>query len=222
MAKSSTSPFDLAVEKYFDNNSALIAGVDEVGRGCLCGSVVAAVVVIPLSKLKQLTKMGVTDSKKLTAKKRKDLVPQIKELVTDWQVSEVDSKTIDQINILQASLGAMTKAIENLSVSPDLCLIDGNVLLPNLSYHQVALVKGDLRSPIIGAASILAKVWRDQQMIEYHQQYPMYDFIKNKGYGTKKHREAIDKYGLTPQHRLSFSPCKNYLLKQKEIEESNP
>ena len=218
MSKSSALAFDLTLKDYVDDSSALIAGVDEVGRGCLCGSVVAAVVVISLSKLEELRKMGVTDSKKLTAKKRKDLVPQIREFVTDWQVSEVESKIIDQINILQASLQAMTEAIENLSVSPDLCLIDGNMLLPNLSYPQIAVVKGDLRSPIIGAASILAKVWRDQQMIEYHQQYPMYDLQKNKGYGTKKHLEAIDKYGLTPQHRLSFSPCKNYLWKQNKIE----
>lgn len=187
---------------------SLIAGVDEVGRGCLCGSVVAGVVVIRVQDIFQLVNLGVTDSKKLTAKKREKLVPQIKEIVPAWQIWEIDSQTIDQINILQASLLAMRKAIENLAVAPDLCLVDGNKLIPKLNYPQITVVKGDLRSPIIGSASILAKVWRDQQMIDYHQQYPMYDLINNKGYGTRKHREAIDKYGVTPQHRLSFSPCK--------------
>lgn len=217
MSQSSSLPIDFILEDYLDNTSALIAGVDEVGRGCLFGSVVACVVVVKLSQVKSLTEMGVGDSKKLSAKKRANLVPQIENFVVDWQIAEVDSKTIDQINILQASLLAMTKAIDSLSVSPNLCLIDGNMLLPNISYRQIALVKGDLRSPIIGAASILAKVWRDQQMSDYHQQYPMYDLAKNKGYGTKKHTEAIEKYGLTPQHRRSFSPCKNYLSKQTEL-----
>ena len=209
MKKNSTSSLDIPFENYVDSDSALIAGVDEVGRGCLCGSVVASVVVIPFCKLEELNQMGITDSKKLTAKKREKLVPQIKEFITDWQIAEVDSQTIDRINILQASLQAMKQAITSLSVTPDLCLIDGNQLIPNLSYPQITVVKGDLRSSIIGAASILAKVWRDQKMMAYHQQYPMYDFNNNKGYGTKKHLEAIAKYGITPQHRLSFAPCKN-------------
>ena len=216
MIKSSTSHQEISFENYVNNDSALIAGVDEVGRGCLFGSVVAAVVVIPLCKLKQLNRMGITDSKKLTAKKREKLVPQIKEFVTDWQIAEVESQTIDRINILQASLQAMQQAITSLSVVPDLCLIDGNKLVPNLSYPQITVVKGDLRSSIIGAASILAKVWRDQQMIAYHQQYPMYDLNNNKGYGTKKHLDAIAKHGITPQHRLSFTPCKSSLLKHKQ------
>jgi ribonuclease HII len=216
MNKNSTSSLEIPFDNYVDNDSALIAGVDEVGRGCLCGSVVASVVVIPLSKLAELDQMGITDSKKLTAKKREQLIPQIKDFVTDWQIAEIDSQTIDRINILQASLEAMRQAITNLAVTPDLCLIDGNKLIPNLSYPQVAVVKGDLRSSIIGAASILAKVWRDQQMIAYHQEYPMYDFKNNKGYGTKKHLEAIAKYGLTPQHRYSFSPCQLELIMNNE------
>jgi ribonuclease HII len=212
-------PCSLSLEipfaNYINSDSALIAGVDEVGRGCLCGSVVAAVVVIPFSQLQDLEQIGITDSKKLTAKRREKLVPQIKELVTDWQITEVDSQTIDRLNILQASLFAMRQAITSLAVAPDLCLIDGNHSVPHLSYPQITLVQGDLRSSLIGAASILAKVWRDQQMIAYHEQYPMYDFQNNKGYGTKKHLAAIAKYGLTPQHRLSFAPCKNFLRQQK-------
>jgi ribonuclease HII len=125
---------------------------------------------------------------------------------------------IDRINILQASLLAMKQAINNLSVSPDLFLIDGNQRLPDFSFSQITVVKGDLRSPVIGAASILAKVWRDEQMIKYHQEYPMYDFTHNKGYGTKKHLEAIATYGLTPQHRLSFTPCKNFAVVNNQLD----
>ena len=195
--------------QYQLNENSLIAGVDEVGRGCLCGSVVAGVAVIAIKDLTKLVEIGVADSKKLTARKREKLFPQIQETVLAWQIWEIDSKTIDKINILQASLLAMRKAIENLTIEPDLCLVDGNKLIPKLNYPQVTVIKGDLRSPIIGAGSILAKVWRDQQMIEYHQKYPMYDFANNKGYATKKHREAIVKYGVTPLHRLSFAPCKS-------------
>ena len=195
--------------QYQLNENSLIAGVDEVGRGCLCGSVVAGVAVISIKDLAKLVEIGVTDSKKISPKKREKLVPEIKEIVTAWQVWEIDSKTIDEINILQASLLAMRKAIENLGVQPALCLVDGNKLIPKLNYPQVTVIKGDLRSPVIGCGSILAKVWRDEQMVKYHQKYPMYDFANNKGYGTKKHREAIEKYGITPWHRLSFSPCQD-------------
>lgn len=198
---------DFCIDDYINCTSDLIVGVDEVGRGCLFGQVVACAVVLPFDDFYKLDHIGVTDSKKLTAKKREVLVPKIQEIVTGWYIAEIDNLIIDEINIFQASLQAMTKAINGLSVHPALCLVDGNASLPELKYPQQALIKGDLRSPVIAAASILAKVWRDQKMIQYHQQYPEYDFKNNKGYGTKKHLEAIKKYGLTPLHRLSFAPC---------------
>lgn len=198
---------DFCINNYINYTSDLIVGVDEVGRGCLFGEVVACAVVLPFDDFYKLDHIGVTDSKKLTAKKREALVPKIQKIVTGWHIAEIDNLIIDEINIFQASLQAMTKAINGLSFHPALCLVDGNASLPELKYPQKTLIKGDLRSPVIAAASILAKVWRDQKMIQYHQQYPEYDFKNNKGYGTKKHLEAIKKYGITPLHRLSFAPC---------------
>ncbi|WP_017294005.1 ribonuclease HII [Geminocystis herdmanii] len=198
---------DFQIMEYLEDYGALVAGVDEVGRGCLCGSVVACAVVLPYNQAYLLEDMGVKDSKKLTAKQRLAMISLIQEVVTDWCIAEVDNSTIDSINIHQASLLAMSQAIKGLSVSPSLCLIDGKFSVPNLPYAQVSLVKGDARSSIIASASILAKVDRDQKMIFYDNQYPEYDWKNNKGYGTKKHLLAIQKYGVTPLHRLSFSPC---------------
>jgi len=186
------------------NSDSLIVGVDEVGRGCLFGGVVAAAVAMPLKKIHLLKEIGVNDSKKLTAKKREALVSQIEGLVTGYCIIEVDNVTIDRINIFQASLQAMTEAVMGLSISPYLCLIDGKFTLPNLPFPQLSLIKGDGRSPLIASASILAKVWRDQKMLEYDQLYPQYDLKNNKGYPTKKHKDAIAAYGLTPLHRKSF------------------
>lgn len=192
----------------------LIAGVDEVGRGCLFGEVVAAAVVLPLKKVHLLRQMGVTDSKLLSPGKRKRLVPLIQQLVSAYHIAEVDSTTIDRLNIHQAVILAMTKALEGLGVAPFVCLIDGPSSLPPLAkkapLRQIALVKGDKRSPVIAAASILAKVWRDEKMRQYHQIYPQYDLLNNKGYPTKKHLQAIARYGVTPHHRLSFAPCRAY------------
>lgn len=187
------------------DSDSLIVGVDEVGRGCLFGGVVAAAVAMPLKKIHLLRDIGVNDSKKLTARKRESLINPIKAVVDSYSIVEVDNITIDQINIFQASLLAMTRAILNLSISPYLCLIDGKFTLPNLSFPQISLIKGDMRSPLIASASILAKVWRDEKMLEYDQRYPNYDLKNNKGYGTKKHRDAIALYGLTPLHRKSFN-----------------
>lgn len=198
---------DFDIREYLEDDEALVAGVDEVGRGCLCGSVVACAVVLPYNQASLLTDMGVRDSKKLTAKQRLGMISVIQKVVTDWCIAEVDNNTIDTLNIHQASLWAMSLAIKGLSVSPSLCLVDGKFLLPDLPYPQVSLVKGDARSSLIASASILAKVDRDQKMILYDKQYPQYDWKNNKGYGTKKHLLAIQKYGLTPLHRLSFSPC---------------
>ncbi|MBD2394228.1 ribonuclease HII [Cyanobacterium aponinum FACHB-4101] len=187
------------------DSDSLIVGVDEVGRGCLFGGVVAAAVAMPLKKIHLLRDIGVNDSKKLTPRKRESLINPIKAVVDCYSIVEVDNITIDQINIFQASLLAMTRAILNLSISPYLCLVDGKFTLPNLSFPQISLIKGDMRSPLIASASILAKVWRDEKMLEYDQRYPNYDLKNNKGYGTKKHQDAIALYGLTPLHRKSFN-----------------
>lgn len=191
--------------------TALVAGVDEVGRGCLFGEVVAVAVVMPMDKIHLLADLGVKDSKKLSPKKREQLVPQIQGLVTDYAMGVVDVATIDKINILQASLLAMHGAITGLKVSPELSLVDGNQRIPHLDLPQITMIQGDGRSPLIAAASILAKVWRDQKMVEYGQQYPHYDLAQNKGYGTKKHLRAIEQYGITPHHRRSFNPVSRQL-----------
>lgn len=201
---------------YLTDSEAMVAGVDEVGRGCLFGAVVAAAVVLPIKSVVKLEQIAVTDSKKLTAKKRENLVIQIEEIVTDWQIAAVDNQIIDQINIFQASLQAMTQAINQLKYTPDLCLIDGKFTLPNLQYPQLNLIKGDGRSTVIGSASIVAKVWRDQQIIKYANQFPEYDLAQNKGYPTKKHLEAIKKYGITSLHRQSFSPCQSNAVRLRK------
>ncbi|MBF2058146.1 MAG: ribonuclease HII [Cyanobacterium sp. T60_A2020_053] len=202
------SLFDLIPNNYLNNlhDHSLIAGVDEVGRGCIFGEVVASVVVMPLKNISLLKDIGVDDSKKLTHQKRVTLVPKIKALVTEVQIAKVDAQTIDQINILQASLLAMKLAINQLKISPQLCLIDGNFTIPQLNYPQIPIIKGDSISPLIGAASIIAKVYRDQLMLEYSALHPEYDLAHNKGYPTAKHRRALNQFGITPHHRLSFSP----------------
>jgi ribonuclease HII len=181
-----------------------IAGVDEVGRGALFGPVVAAAVVFPESSFEQLISLQVKDSKQLSAKKRTDLAVKIKELVTDWQIGVVENTEIDQINIRQATLKAMGLAVSSLNPQPDLCLVDGQDLIPNLTIPQNALIKGDQNSPVISAASIIAKVWRDELILSYSLQYPEYDLACNKGYGTKKHLTALAQYGPTSLHRSSF------------------
>jgi ribonuclease HII len=191
----------------FTTQDSLIAGVDEVGRGALFGSVVAAAVVLPLSAIPQLIELGVKDSKTLSPLKRQKLIQPIKGLVTGWQISFATVAEIDELNILQASLLAMKRSVLNLPVTPNLCLIDGNFSIPNLSLKQKTVIKGDLRSPIIAAASILAKVWRDELITNLADQYPEYDLARNKGYPTAKHRLAIARQGITPEHRRSFKSC---------------
>ncbi|MGB2925589.1 MAG: ribonuclease HII [Limnothrix sp.] len=183
---------------------SLIAGVDEVGRGCLFGSVVAAAVVVNPAQEAQLWAMGVRDSKKLFAKKRTLLVPKIEAVVADWAIAAASVEEIDEVNILQATFFAMGRAVEQLITTPDELLIDGKQIIPNCKYAQTALIKGDDLSGAIAAASILAKVYRDKLMVEFAETYPEYDLANNKGYGTKKHRLAIANYGLTPHHRRSF------------------
>ena len=185
----------------------LIAGVDEVGRGALFGSVVAAAVIIPQSASSQLIELGVKDSKKLSSQQRQALIKPIKQLVTGWQVSYASATEIDDLNILQASLLAMKRCVIGLTVTPDLCLIDGKFAIPDLNLPQKTVIKGDLRSPIIAAASILAKEWRDELIVNLAEKYPEYDLANNKGYPTAKHLAAIKQCGITPEHRRSFKSC---------------
>ena len=190
--------YDLPIAK-------LVAGVDEAGRGPLAGSVVAAAVILdhPHSII------GLTDSKKLTAEKRGTLEKQIKQSAIAWAIGEASCTEIDKINILQASLLAMKRAILQLSPMPGQVLIDGNRVpdIPGLAMR--AIVKGDLYEPCISAASILAKQFRDRQMVKLHQQYPQYQFAQHKGYPTRLHRSLLKQYGASPVHRVSFKPVRD-------------
>jgi ribonuclease HII len=187
----------------------LIAGVDEVGRGALFGIVVAAAVILPKTALIDCQKWGIKDSKKLSAQRREQLVPKIHQVAIGYSIGVATVAEIDELNILQATLVAMRRAITGLTVTPELCLIDGNKPIPNLDIPQQTLIKGEDRSISIAAASILAKVWRDRVMTELDLIYPQYHLANHKGYGTAQHLDAIAKYGITPEHRQSFSPCKS-------------
>ena len=176
-----------------------IAGVDEVGRGPLAGPVVTAAVILP----KDFSLLGVDDSKKLSAKRRDELFEEIKSAALCWAIGRRDNICIDKINILEATKEAMAEAIHKLSIVPDHVLIDA-VTLKNLNIPQTAIIRGDSTSVSIAAASILAKVTRDREMVAYHEQYPWYAFDSNKGYGTKAHYDGLDAHGLCPLHRKSF------------------
>ncbi|MEM7726612.1 MAG: ribonuclease HII [Cyanobacteria bacterium P01_A01_bin.45] len=191
------------------NFSGMVAGVDEVGRGALFGPVVAAAVILPVESYSELIAAKIKDSKKLSANRRVKLSKQICDLATDWKIGYASSAEIDSINILQASLLAMFRAIDQLNPQPDLCLIDGNQSLKNLHLLQETIVKGDERSLSIAAASIVAKVWRDTLISKLASEYPLYDLESNKGYGSKKHLLALKEYGSSPLHRLSFRPCQS-------------
>lgn len=177
----------------------LIAGVDEVGRGPLAGPVCVAAVIMPLDDLIE----GIDDSKKISEKKRNVLYEQIKEKAIAYSVQLVDEQTIDKINILEATKLAMKKAIEDLSLRPDIVLVDAISKL-DVDVEIRGIVKGDALSYSIGCASILAKVTRDNLMVELAKEYPEYGFEKHKGYGTKQHIEALKEYGPCIYHRLSF------------------
>jgi ribonuclease HII len=186
----------------------LIAGVDEVGRGALFGVVVTAAVILPKNMLLDCQQWGIKDSKKLSARQREQLVPQIQDMAIAYQIGVATVAEIDELNILQATLVAMHRAITGLEITPELCLVDGNKAIPQLAIPQQTLVKGEDRSISIAAASILAKVWRDRLMIELAEIYPEYHLAKNKGYGTAQHLRAIEQHGITTEHRQSFSPCR--------------
>ncbi len=184
-----------------------VAGVDEVGRGCLFGEVVAAAVILPIDKLIDLENLGVTDSKKLAPKRREQLDKIIREMAIAYTIGTATVEEIDEMNILAASLLAMERAIAKLQPQPNHCLIDGNQLLRFkliTPIPQTTVIKGDSLSISIAAASIVAKVWRDRQMIELAEIYTGYDLATNKGYGTLKHREAIAQLGYSNLHRKTF------------------
>ncbi|MGD9698869.1 ribonuclease HII [Acinetobacter sp.] len=184
-----------------------IAGVDEAGRGPLVGSVVAAAVILdPNNPIE-----GLNDSKKLSEKKREKLFVEIQKKALAWAIAEASHEEIDQINILQASLLAMRRAVEALHLQPEHVLVDGNKVPQGLTMSCDAVVGGDALHAEISAASILAKVTRDREMVVLDRQYPHFGFAKHKGYPTKAHFEAIAEHGVIDQHRRSYAPVKNAL-----------
>lgn len=186
----------------------LIAGVDEVGRGPLIGNVVAAAVILdPANPV-----AGLTDSKKLSEKKREQLFPLIQERALAWSIAWASPQEIDELNILHATMLAMQRAVSQLSVVPQFALIDGNRCPPGLPCPAEAIVKGDLKEPAISAASILAKVYRDREMAELDLRYPDYGFARHKGYPTALHMERLRLLGPLPEHRRSFRPVAELLL----------
>ncbi len=185
----------------------LVAGVDEAGRGPLAGSVVAAAVILDAARPID----GLTDSKKLSAARRASLEVEIKSRASAWAIAESSEQEVDELNSLQASLLAMKRALLALDVKPEQVLVDGNRLPPLDGYHMLAIVGGDLSEPCISAASILAKEFRDRQMLELDRLYPQYCFAQHKGYPTALHRELLKKHGVSPVHRRSFRPVRELL-----------
>lgn len=195
--------------KYYKNSINFICGCDEAGRGCLCGPVVAAAVILP----KEYSNELINDSKQLTPKQRENLFLDIIKNALSYGVGYVDSVTIDKINIYEASRQAMIKAINNLNYKYDLVLTDA-MPIHTLNKEVIPIIKGDAKCKCIAAASIIAKVCRDHYMLAMALKYPQFHFDKNKGYGTKVHLEALEKYGPIPNfHRFSYAPIKNQQLK---------
>lgn len=191
-------------KELYKSGCKYIGGVDEVGRGPLIGSVVAACVILPFDFALE----GLTDSKKLSEKKRDEFYKIIWDKATSIGIGIVDEKVIDEVNIYEATKIAMKKAISDTNIKPDHVLIDAMPL--DIDVPTTSIIKGDAKSISIAAASVIAKVTRDRMMYELDKIYPMYDLANNKGYGTKKHIEAIKKYGITKYHRLSFKPVSEY------------
>ncbi|WP_420552378.1 ribonuclease HII [Tenacibaculum aiptasiae] len=179
---------------------SLEAGTDEAGRGCLSGPVVAAAVILPENFQHDL----LNDSKQLSEKKRQELRPYIEEHALAYAVSFIHHEEVDELNVLQASITGMHRSIEQLSTQPEFIIIDGNKFKPYKEVPYQTIVKGDAKFMSIAAASILAKTYRDEFMEKIHQEFPQYNWKKNKGYPTKEHRNAIREHGATPYHRKSF------------------
>lgn len=200
-------------KEYLKSGYKYICGIDEVGRGCLFGPVTAAAVIMPLSlsfnnNENENIIEGIEDSKKLSPKIRKELSKKIIEKSIDYSIYSISEKIIDEINILNATKLAMIKAVENLKIKPDILFIDALEL--DIDIKQISIIKGDSKSYSIGCASILAKVSRDEMMNNLPEEYQKYKISKNKGYGTKEHLEAIEKYGPSDKHRFTFEPIKSY------------
>ena len=184
----------------FYKENTIEAGCDEAGRGCLAGPVFAAAVILPASFESEL----LNDSKKLTEKQRYKLRPLIEKEALAWAVEAVTNIEIDDVNILNASFLAMNRAVQKLKIEPEHLLIDGNHFRPQTEIPFTCMIKGDGRFYSIAAASVLAKTYRDDFMLKIHEDFPGYDWNKNKGYPTKKHREGIKKFGVTKYHRMTF------------------
>lgn len=193
------------------NEDLLEAGCDEAGRGCLAGSVYAAAVILPPDFENEL----LNDSKQLTERQRYVLRPLIEENAVAWAVGVVTAQEIDKINILNASILAMHRALDGLKVRPEYVIVDGNRFKPYCSIPWKTIVKGDGKYMNIAAASVLAKTYRDDYMLRLHEEYPMYDWAHNKGYPAKKHREGIKQYGTTPYHRMTYNLLGNKQLDLK-------
>ncbi len=186
---------------FYDKFNKFEAGCDEAGRGCLAGPVTAAAVIFD----KTYQNKWINDSKKLTETDRDELRLEIEQAALSWSVAFVDQETIDKINILNASILAMHRALDGLQVTPDFVLVDGNKFMPYKNIPFQTVIQGDGKYMSIAAASILAKTHRDAYMKKLHAEFPQYDWLHNKGYPTPKHREAIAKYGITIHHRKSFN-----------------
>lgn len=185
------------------NSDVVEAGCDEAGRGCLAGPVVCAAVILPHDFMLE----ELNDSKQLSEKKRDRLRPLIEEKALAWAVAVISPQTIDEINILNASILGMHQALDGLKIRPEHIIVDGNRFKPYRNIPHTTIVKGDAKYMSIAAASILAKTHRDELMLRLASECPGYNWDQNKGYPTKSHREAILSLGLTPHHRLTFSPC---------------
>lgn len=204
--------FSVASECGSVGQMRIICGVDEAGRGPLAGAVFAAAVVLnePIE--------GLADSKKLTAKKRESLFARIQTEAQAWSIASASVAEIDELNILQASMLAMTRAVKGLKIQPDWVWVDGNHYPKGLSaahYVGQAMIKGDTKEACISAASILAKVARDADCLRLHALYPEYGFDQHKGYPTAAHLAALQRYGTTPEHRMSFAPVRTLQFKSK-------
>lgn len=195
----------------YDKGYKLICGIDEVGRGPLLGPVVTSAVILPIGYFNPLIK----DSKKLSEKKREMLYDIIYKDAVSIGIGIVDEKTIDEINIYEATKVAMKMALDNLSIKPDYVLIDAMKL--DIDIPSNSIIKGDAKSESIAAASIIAKVTRDRMLDEIDKEYPMYDLKNNKGYGTKKHLDALKEYGPCKYHRYSYGPVKDSIKDEKSV-----
>ena len=208
-------------EQNLLQNGHVVCGVDEVGRGCLAGPVCAGAIILNLEKLLQLPEpilSLIRDSKKLSAKQRQGIIPIILEHTVSHGVAFASAREVDQLNILNATFLAMSRAITKLTTSPSLILVDGNMTIPGQSLPQKALIGGDALTYSIAAASIIAKEARDSYMSALQQTYPQYGFESHVGYGTKRHMEALGKHGVTPEHRTSFRPVRETIASPKALE----